>query len=512
MTDRTETPARSGSSGARSWFRIFGSRASIKIPGTSTRASDTQSSALTRAIPGATFRISRDGTYLGYTPGDGFKTIVPPEDFLGRRVDHVLPPEVASQITRLIEFALETGRLQQLEYQVKLDGEIRHFEARIVPEDPDTVFAVVRDVTDRRRAVDALEASERRYRTLYENIPVMYFTLTTDGHVQSVNAAGAEQLGYAQEELVGEPVLNVFHVDDRSAVQQQLAQAVQRPGEVARWEFRKVRKNGTVIWVRESVTTVKDRDGENVVLVVCEDVTEQKKIQQELAEHRMQLERLSSQLGITQERERRAIARELHDGVGQVLGLIRGKLGQLSALESARGMPLPDVCSLLDHAITQMRSLTLELSSPVLQELGLAAAIETLGEQRARVGGFQFHFESEGPVDREPEDTGFVLFRSARELLTNIVKHAGAQHVWASLQKSPAGITLTVEDDGCGFDPGDVTRRVSNEGTFGLFSIRQQMGHVGGRFEIESTSGRGTRALVSVPVSEQIPEQLESGL
>jgi PAS domain S-box-containing protein len=141
--------------------------------------------------------------------------------------------------------------------------------------------AMITDITERKAAEKALRESEERYRALYEDNPSMYFTMDAEGTVLSVNSFGAEQLGYTVEELVGQPVLNVFHPDDREAVRDQFARCLQSPMEVAHWEFRKVRKDGSVLWVKEAARAVHGRDGDPVVLVVCEDITERKQAEEE---------------------------------------------------------------------------------------------------------------------------------------------------------------------------------------------------------------------------------------
>ncbi len=152
---------------------------------------DALQAALIRAIPGATFRMARDGTYLEYVPGDGFEPLVPPARFLGKRVAEILPADIATRALECIELVLQTGRLQQFSYELESKEETRYFEAKIAPDHHDSVFVVVRDDTERIRDARALEESEARYRALYENIPLMYFTLSTDGIVLSVNSVGA---------------------------------------------------------------------------------------------------------------------------------------------------------------------------------------------------------------------------------------------------------------------------------------------------------------------------------
>lgn len=129
---------------------------------------------------------------------------------------------------------------------------------------------------------EALRNSEERYRALYDNNPSMYFTVNTEGKVLSVNHFGAEQLGYSVKELVGQSVVNVFYEDDKDAVLEHLTACIQNPTQIANWEFRKVRKNGTVLWVKEVARTVQDTDGNTVVLIVCEDITERKRQEEQI--------------------------------------------------------------------------------------------------------------------------------------------------------------------------------------------------------------------------------------
>jgi two-component system cell cycle sensor histidine kinase/response regulator CckA len=142
--------------------------------------------------------------------------------------------------------------------------------------------AMITDITERKQAEGVLRENEERYRILYEDNPSMYFTVDAEGTVLSVNRFGAEQLGYTVEELVGQSVLNVFYPDDKVAVQQQLAASLQKPAQVARWEFRKVRKDGSMLWVKEAARAVRQADGKLVVLIVCEDITERKRAEEEI--------------------------------------------------------------------------------------------------------------------------------------------------------------------------------------------------------------------------------------
>ncbi|MCB9099985.1 MAG: PAS domain S-box protein [Anaerolineales bacterium] len=141
--------------------------------------------------------------------------------------------------------------------------------------------SLVRDITDRKRAEEALRAGEERYRVLYHDNPSMFFTLNAEGVIIALNDFGASQLGYTMDELEGQSVLKVFYEEDKAAVSQQLQTCLQNPWRIFHWQFRKVRKNGSLMWVEEYVRAVNRPDGGVYVLVVCQDITERKQLEAE---------------------------------------------------------------------------------------------------------------------------------------------------------------------------------------------------------------------------------------
>jgi len=159
------------------------------------------------------------------------------------------------------------------------------------------LLGISEDITERRRAEAALRESNERYRILYDDNPSMYFTVAATGTVLSVNQFGAQQLGYTKEELVGHSVLKVIHDGDHKLVMQHLSALTQNPAHVAHWEFRKVRKDGTVAWVKEIARAARDPEGNTVILIVCEDITERKKTEDALERLRRQNELILNSAG-----------------------------------------------------------------------------------------------------------------------------------------------------------------------------------------------------------------------
>jgi PAS domain S-box-containing protein len=207
------------------------------------------------------------------------------EEALGRPIsDFIVPEDSERAATRLRELK-EGGPSYPSRYRLRLkDGSERAIEVLSRPieyQGRHALLSVVRDIERWEQAEDKLRESEERYRVLYEDNPSMYFTVDATGVVLSVNKFGAEQLGYEPGDLVGENVLTVFHEDDKEAVKRQLAECLENSASVASWEFRKVRLDGSMLWVRERARTVTGADGKPMVLIVCEDITEQKVAEEE---------------------------------------------------------------------------------------------------------------------------------------------------------------------------------------------------------------------------------------
>ncbi len=361
---------------------------------------------------------------------------------------------------------------------------------------------IVLDLTESKKAEIALRESEERYRTLYDNIPLMYFTLDADGVILSVNSLGAAELGYSQQELVGHDVLEVFHPEDHRAVTGQFKKSVQEPGRVARWEFRKVRKDGSTLWVHEAASTVRGDDGRPVVLVVCEDVTERKQAEKQLLEHKEQLQTLTSELSLAEERERRRIANGLHDQIGQTLALVQMRLGELDGAApdgNARGQ-IAELRDLVDQSVGAIRSLTFELSSPLLYELGLEAALQALAEQVEERHGIVCTFDADAEPKPLTDDSNVVLYHVVRELLFNVIKHSDARQAGVTVRADGDRIRITVRDDGVGIDTTGFGETFGSSGGFGLFSIHERLNHLGGSLAIESSAGNSTCVVVTAPL------------
>lgn len=214
------------------------------------------------------------------------------------------------------------------------------------------------------------------------------------------------------------------------------------------------------------------------------------------------LQNLASQVLLAEERERRALAVRLHDDVGQSLVVAKMRLDALPASPAAEQVRevRDEVCQLIDEALGQARSLTCDLSPPILYEVGLAAALQWLAAQCQRRHGLRLEVDAHLPPGSVDEEIRILLFQVARELVMNVVKHARASAVAVALSRHGARVRVRVEDDGVGFCLEEVDLLRADEMKFGLFSIRERVAHYGGSFDLRSRPGEGTRVEVEVPL------------
>ncbi len=337
-----------------------------------------------------------------------------------------------------------------------------------------------------------------RYKNMYENSPLGMYRANPDGRILMANPALVRMLGYpsfvelaSTETAWGDYEPNHLQPEFRK----HLAEGDRVRGYEGAWK----RPDGSTIFVRESARVTRAQDG---TVLYCEgtveDITEQKQAEEKVQRYQKELRSLASELSFAEERERRRVAGILHDDVGQLLAVSKIRLGSLAetTLPAELQAQIDEVRQWVEQAISRTRSLTFELSPPVLHELGLGAAVEWLGEQMEKVHGFTFAFHNDEEPKPVDEEVGIFLFTSVRELLVNVAKHANAHKVQVSITKNGEGMVVEVKDDGRGFLPSKADLRSKG---FGLFSMRERLQHLGGHMSIASMPGNGTVITLSAP-------------
>jgi len=325
--------------------------------------------------------------------------------------------------------------------------------------------------------------------------------------------------------------------DEQPHVTEAIHEAIRIKG-IFELEHRVRRSDGTLGWTSSRAVPLMDANGEIIEWFgAASDITERKRSEQalrelnetleqrvaertKLAEDRAgQLSRLTSELALTEERERRRLADILHEHLQQLLVGVRLNLDALSGHVALDRKPVLDAArKLLADTIQTSRSITSELSPPILYQNGLVAGLEWLARWKQEKFGFSVELQAEPEVIALKEDMMVVLFRSVRELLFNAIKHSGVDSAKVILSKDgPDRLRIAVCDSGKGFDPTRIWESSRQQSGFGLFTIRERLEFSGGRLEIESAPGKGAALTLIAPVerakvrkSAAIPETISS--
>ncbi|MBI2859727.1 MAG: sensor histidine kinase [Chloroflexi bacterium] len=223
----------------------------------------------------------------------------------------------------------------------------------------------------------------------------------------------------------------------------------------------------------------------------------------ELSRMEEALRTMSLELSLAEEHERRRIAVALHERVTQNLALCRIKLGEVTRSVPSVAREIGEVQEVLKGLIKETRSLTFELSPPHLYEIGLEVALEELTDQVRERHNLPVTFKDDGRAKPVDDEVRVLLFQMVRELLVNVMKHAKARHCSVVVESVKGNLQITVEDDGVGFDQSVIRSDGRRSKGFGLFSIRERLSYIGGRFQINSKPGYGTRATLTVPLKSE---------
>jgi PAS domain S-box-containing protein len=352
------------------------------------------------------------------------------------------------------------------------------------------------DATERKEAEEALRYSEEKYSMLVENSPTGIF-IVRDGRISFVNPRLAQMLGYTRGELLHRDPLELVAPNDRDRVAEIGRKRLAGEPVPEEYECGLITRTGEVRWVNLRNLVVPFRGGVSV-LGNAVDVTERKRMEEELRRSEKALRGLSVQLLTSQEEERKRLARELHDSLGQSLSAVKfvveRAMGDDAPGDRRKGTPaLRSAISTIQGAVEEVRRISMALRPSILDDLGLLATI----------GWFARELETMYPalkVERRievaegdiPGERKTVIFRILQEALNNVAKHSGASAVSVALRCDGDGLELEIADNGAGFDPGAPPVGAETGNGSGLRNMRERTELSGGAFSLVSAPGRGT--------------------
>lgn len=460
------------------------------------------------SLPGVFYLFSAAGKYLrwnanleqvtGYTGAD-FAGMLPWDLFKGperertaaafqealKRGDVTIEAELAAKDGSQIPY-LFTGR------RVKLD-------------DRTCVLGMGIDISARKQAEAALQESEERLRLAVESSDTGLWDWDLITNQVYFSPEWKRQLGYKDHEIPNlfEEWESRLHPEDHDRAVATVQAYLENPWPDYEMEFRLRHRDSSYRWILTRAALYSDQTGRPVRMMGSHlDITRRKMIEKQLAEAGDQLRGLAARLAESEDAERKRIARELHDQVGQNLTALSINLNLINSLlpgeatEQARSR-LDNSMALVQQTGKVIRNLMAELRPPVLDDYGLVAALRWYAGEFATWSGIDVEVHGEELTTRLEPNIENVLFRIYQEALTNAVKHSQASQAVVTLEKDGTTVRMIIEDNGVGFHPAQLRKPEGDQG-WGLLTMHERALTVGGRCRIESSPGEGTRVIVEV--------------
>lgn len=340
-----------------------------------------------------------------------------------------------------------------------------------------------------------VEGELRRLSKVFVEATAPIIIQDLSGRIIDLNPQVSRSYGWSRDELLGHPFEKIVP-PKYLAQQRDLLTRCGRGEPIQNIETARQGKSGKEIPVLLTMSLLRNEDRKAVgVLSIAEDLSKQKALERKLRH-------AASEAALAEDRERRTLAVDLHDGLGQLLTVLGMKLGMLrdSAPDPDFASQVREVENVLCEADGRVSSLSFQLHPPILHDMGLVVAAEWLAEDLQKRVGLNVTVEDDGTRQVLDEAVRVTLFQGLRELLLNVSRHARVGEAHVRLWKEGQFIKLEVEDEGVGFDP------YAHSGGYGLFSLRERLNRLGGSVQIESVPGRGTRTVLTAPLIRAVPE------
>ena len=464
------------------------------------RESETKFSTVFRNIPLSLRLTDTDGRYLDVNKAtvDLFGYSV--QETVGKTANELGIINEADNQKVGVLLGKQDGVINNLELQVQIkNGETRDILFSITPIMLNGMrhhLGAAVDITQRKYAERALRVSEEKYSVLFRQaaIPAMLVQLP-ENVIVDVNDAFEKEFGYARADIIGSnsAQINLMSADERVRLFQALAQGKLAQGDVAQLTT----KSGKLVIAQIKANTV-EFGGRRYAIGTIHDITDRMRAEE-------QLQALSRRLVEMQENERRVLARELHDEVGQALTAIKMSLlaTRLETNPAINQQRLSDSIGIVERTLSQVRDLSLDLRPSLLDDFGLVSALEWYLKREAERTHTTIELIADTNIMRLPMQLETTCFRIVQSAMTNVARHAHAQHVQITLHKhDPNQLQVDIADDGVGFDVAHALAQARRGNSLGLLAMQERTQLVGGTIEFISAPMQGTRVRAIFPINE----------
>jgi two-component system sensor histidine kinase UhpB len=427
-------------------------------------------------------------------------------EVLGRRLSDIIIPE---PLRKMHESGMahykKTGEEHVLNTLLELnainrEGKTFPVELTILPirqGEEEFFCGFIRDISTRKKSEQEIKNSELRFRSLIEKGNEIIAMHDREGNVIYISPSIEKLMGYTAEGRVGKNAFEFIHPDDVQRIKKILGKLVANPGSTATAQWRQQHADGSWHWMEGVATNLLHDPAVGAVVHNFRDISERERIETELIEKNTELQKLSAYLQHVREEERKYIAREVHDEIGQLVSALKIDIDwvniKIPELDASAQKRIDHATKTIEVLIASIRKIASSLRPSILDDFGLNAAVEWQCREIRNVNGIQCIFNTDFDDKNLSIETKTELFRITQESLTNVMRHSQAENVAVEITEDEEGIHLKIIDDGKGFDT-TVTKN-----TLGLIGLRERAVSLNGSLRIESEPGKGTIVSATIP-------------
>ena len=412
-------------------------------------------------------------------------------------------------VKKSIDIALKTEQNFEFDCRILIKNKIEktiHINGKPIFNSENIAVKMVgtlQDITNRKKIEQALSRSEEKFSKAFYAAPdaIMLSTLK-EGKILEVNEGFEKIFEYSKKEVLGKLTheLGLWKFPNQRFEAKSILES---KGKMRTREGEFITKSGKIGIGELSMDLVNLRE-EVCILSILRDITKRKEAEKDIQVYQKNLKLLSSQITLTEEAERRRIAVNLHDHLGQSLAMAKIKLteAEKNINEIELTGKINEVKKYLNDSIESSRSITYQLSPPILYELGISQAVSWRLEQIEKENNISTSIIDNSKSITISEDVKILLFRAIMELINNVIKHANATKLEVNLDDDKKHVIVKISDNGIGFDPVEAEKKATQNMSFGMFNNRERISFINGNMKISSTIGKGTTTTIKIPNNE----------
>ena len=351
------------------------------------------------------------------------------------------------------------------------------------------------NITDRKKA-------EEMYRLLADNTNDIIALQEPNSNIKYISPAVESLLGYKQDELLKKQFREVIHKDDMTYLDEEFNKKLLKGIVIEAITYRAQHKKGHFVWLETLISPIM-KDNEIVSLIsTSRDVTQWMFAKKEIEDYQSSLQKLTSEISLIEEKQKKEIAANIHDHLSQSLVISKMRITELEKKTELKNIQkdLEFIKSHISNALENSRTITYELSPPVLYQLGVVHALDWFAEEIEEKYGIKFNFKSNVDSIKLTDFKSILIFRCVQEAVTNTIKYAEATLITLELFKHKNAVDILITDNGKGFDTAVLNSGGSSSSGFGLFAVKERIRSLNGKFTITSELKIGTKIKIYVPL------------